>query len=218
MKIVVGLGNPGQQYQATRHNVGFDLLDELRRVYFGDATKKKFDAEISEITVAGQRVLLVAPQTFMNNSGFSVQKAVAFYQTPPQDLLVACDDFSIPLGRIRLRPSGSSGGQKGLESTIRQLGTQDFPRLRLGIGPVPAGRQAADFVLGRFAKDEQTTVRTMLEQAVLAVEEWLKNGAASAMNRFNSEFPSPAGRTNQETPRNPEKKKNGGPPQDRTSS
>lgn len=187
MKIVVGLGNPGQQYQNTRHNVGFDLLDELRRIYFGDSPRKKFDAEVSEITVSGERVLLVAPQTYMNNSGFSVQKAAAFYQTPPQEVLVICDDFSIPLGRIRIRPSGSSGGQKGLQSTIQHLGTQDFPRLRLGIGPVPSGRQAADFVLGRFSKEEQGTVQSMLSLAAKAAEEWLKNGTASAMNLYNAE-------------------------------
>lgn len=203
MKIVVGLGNPGQQYQNTRHNVGFDLLSELRRVYFGESPRKKFDAEVSEITVQGERVLLVAPQTFMNNSGFSVQKSAAFYQTPPQEILVACDDFSISLGRIRIRPSGSSGGQKGLQSTIQHLGTQDFPRLRLGIGPVPAGRQAADFVLGRFSRDEQSTVQTMLTQAVQAVEEWLKNGVASAMNRFNAESTDPQ---KKDSKKKPEKK------------
>ena len=191
MKIVVGLGNPGQQYQETRHNVGFDLLKELCRLYGGDAPRKKFDAEVSEIMVGNHRALLVAPQTYMNNSGFSVQKAMAFYQASPEDLLVACDDFSIPLGRIRLRAKGSSGGQKGLESTIKQLGSSDFARLRLGIGPVPAGRQAADFVLGRFSKEEQSTVREMLAQSVQAVEEWLKQGIASAMNRFNSEQSTP---------------------------
>jgi len=191
MKIVVGLGNPGQQYQETRHNVGFDLLNELRRRYAGDPPRKKFDAELSEIMVGNERVLLLAPQTYMNLSGISIQKAVAFYQTPLSDLLVACDDFSISLGRIRIRPKGSSGGQKGLESTIKQLGTPDFARLRLGIGPVPAGRQAADFVLGRFSKGEQPLVREMVGQAALAVEEWLKNGTSSAMNRFNSEPPAP---------------------------
>lgn len=200
MKIVVGLGNPGQQYQNTRHNVGFDLLDELRRVFCGDPPRKKFDAQVSEITVGQQRVLLVAPQTYMNNSGFSVQKAVAFYQTPPHDLLVACDDFSLSLGRIRVRPSGSSGGQKGLDSTIRHLGTQDFPRLRIGIGPVPSGRQAPDFVLGKFSKDEQAVVQTMLNQAVFAVEEWLNFGVASAMNRFNAD---PSGQKPGDTPKQP---------------
>jgi len=188
MKIVVGLGNPGQQYRGTRHNVGFDLLDELVRVYSGTTGKKKFDAELSEIQVGGERVLLVAPQTFMNNSGVSVQKVVAFYQATPVDLLVACDDFSIPLGRIRLRTSGSSGGQKGLESIICHLGTQEFPRLRLGIGAVPGGRQAADFVLGRFSRDEQSVVQVMLSQSVLAVEEWLQRGISSAMNRFNADL------------------------------
>ncbi|MFO1020726.1 MAG: aminoacyl-tRNA hydrolase [Planctomycetales bacterium] len=185
MKIIVGLGNPGKQYQGTRHNVGFDLLKELATRYSAPRPTSKFEAEIADLQIKGERALLVAPQTYMNLSGNSVQKVLAFYKVPLTDLIVAADDFSIPLERIRLRNSGSSGGQRGLQSIIQQLGTQEFPRLRLGIGPVPAGRQAADFVLAKFTREEEDSVRKMINSAANAVEEWITAGIQSAMNKFN---------------------------------
>lgn len=185
MKIIVGLGNPGKQYQGTRHNVGFDLLKELGNRYSAPRATSKFEAEISDLQIKGERILLVAPQTYMNLSGNSVQKVVAFYKVALSDLLVAADDFSLPLERIRLRKSGSSGGQKGLESIIQQLGTQEFARLRLGIGPVPSGRSAPDFVLAKFTRDEEEAVQKMVASAANATEEWITTGIQSAMNKYN---------------------------------
>lgn len=185
MKIIVGLGNPGKQYQGTRHNVGFDLLHELGKRHSAPRATTKFEAEIRDVQILGERILLVAPQTYMNLSGNSVQKVLAFYKVPADDLLVAADDFSIPLERIRLRKSGSSGGQKGLQSIIQQLGTQEFPRLRLGIGPVPSGRSAPDFVLAKFTREEEDSVQKMISSAANAAEEWIKAGIQSAMNKYN---------------------------------
>jgi len=185
MKILAGLGNPGREYEGTRHNIGFELLRELAGRYDGPRPKAKFDAEIVEISIGSERLLLLAPQTYMNLSGRSVRKAVDFYQATPADVLVACDDINLPLGRIRLRASGSAGGQKGLADILRQLGTQEVPRLRMGVGSPPAGRDASGYVLGRFGKSEMPVVESMVRAAADAVEVWVREGLAAAMNRYN---------------------------------
>ena len=185
MKVVVGLGNPGKKYAGTRHNVGFVLLDELYKRFSVDKPRRKFDAEVGDGLCGAERVLLVAPQTYMNASGRSVRQVVDFYQTPLSDLLVACDDLNLPLGRLRLRGSGSAGGQKGLENIIQQLGTQEFARLRLGIDPPPGSMDAADYVLGRFGKREAEEIDQSIQAAVCAVETWIEKGIEAAMNRFN---------------------------------
>ena len=186
MKLVVGLGNPGREYEGTRHNVGFQLLAEMSRRYDGGRPKSKFQAELVEVLVGTERVLLLAPQTFMNLSGSSVQKAIVFYQLPLADLIVVCDDLNLPLGRIRIRTGGSAGGQKGLDNTIRQLGTQEFPRLRIGIDPPPQNRDAVDYVLGRFSKKELEIIGPAVATAANAVETWIREGIEAAMNRYNS--------------------------------
>jgi PTH1 family peptidyl-tRNA hydrolase len=186
MKVVVGLGNPGREYEGTRHNVGFLLLRELSLQFGGSRPKEKFDAENVEVVIRGERVLLLAPQTYMNASGRSVKKAADFYQLAPSDLLVACDDLNLPLGKLRLRRSGSSGGQKGLEDIIRHLGTQEFSRLRIGIDAPPAGRDAAAYVLGRFGKSELAAIESALQTAIQAIETWVGEGVETAMNRYNS--------------------------------
>lgn len=185
MKIVVGLGNPGKQYEATRHNVGFDTLRLLAEQHHAEAPKPKFDSYVAEATVDGQRALLVWPQTFMNLSGAAVRQATGFYKTPLEDLLVICDDFALDTGRLRIRAKGSSGGQNGLKDVARQLGTEDYTRLRIGVGPVPGGKNAADFVLGRFAPKERELVDVAIADAAAAVACWAKAGATEAMNRFN---------------------------------
>ena len=186
MKVVVGLGNPGLQYQRTRHNVGWEVLAELARRHGSERPKIKFDAEIVEILISGEKVLLVAPQTYMNASGRSVQPLVAFYQLPLDELLVVCDDFNLETGRLRLRPSGSAGGQKGLADIIQRLGTEKFARLRIGIGRPPGRMNAADYVLSRFRSDEVEPMKLATVLAADGVEHWVRDGLQAAMNRVNA--------------------------------
>lgn len=185
MKVIVGLGNPGPKYEQTRHNVGFDLLDAIARRWGAEAPRSKFESLICEGNRSGERYLLVAPQTYMNLSGRAVQQAVAFFKATPADVLVLCDDLNLPLGQLRLRGSGTSGGQKGLQNILQQLGTEAVARLRLGIGRPPANLDAADYVLARFSKSEQSTVEEMVQRGVFAVETWFSEGLAAAMNRVN---------------------------------
>lgn len=187
MKLVVGLGNPGKQYIGTRHNIGFEVLAELSRRFVTPASRSKFEALYSELTIESQKVLLVAPQTYMNLSGQSVQKFCGFYQIEPADVLVLCDDLNLPLGKLRIRKSGSAGGQKGLQNIIQHLGTQEVPRLRIGVDPPPAGRDAKDWVLGTFGKSELPAMEAAVQAASQAVEVWVSQGLEAAMNRFNGE-------------------------------
>lgn len=185
MKIVVGLGNPGKQYEGTRHNVGFDTLRLLAEKWDAEAPKSKYDAMVSEASLGGARVLLVWPQTYMNRSGRAVRQAMEFYKAPLEDLMVVCDDFNLPVGRLRIRTKGSSGGQNGLKDIANQLGGEDYTRLRIGVGPVPASRDAADFVLGRFTNKERELVDVVIHESAEAVACWATAGATEAMNRYN---------------------------------
>ena len=185
MKIVVGLGNPGRKYIETRHNIGWVVLAELKRRYGKTVSKEKFHGELVEAEIAGEQVLLLAPHTFMNESGRSVLAARDFYKLPEDALLVVCDDFSLPLGKLRIRPGGSSGGQKGLADIARRLGNDRFARLRLGIGPVPENWDAAGFVLGKFAKKEQDEVIMLISTASNAAAVWTGEGIGKTMNQFN---------------------------------
>ena len=184
MKIVVGLGNPGNQYKDTRHNIGFLVVDELARRWNTPAWKRRYDAEVSEHRAIGP-VLLVKPQTFMNLSGNSVREAAKFYKTPSTDIVVIHDDLDLPAGRLRIRERGGSGGHRGIESMLSQLGADDFVRVRFGVGRPPEGWESADYVLGRFAPDEQALIKEAIDKAADAVEAILKEGTAPAMNRFN---------------------------------
>lgn len=185
MKLIVGLGNVGRKYKKTRHNVGFDVLDVLAERCAAGATKEKFDGRVADASVAGQRALLLWPQTYMNRSGQSVGAAVEFYQVPLADILVVCDDFNLALGKLRFRSQGSAGGQKGLEDIIRRLGSEEISRLRLGIGPVADAWAAEDFVLGRFAADERAVIDDAIARAVEGIEYWVTDGIEASMNRFN---------------------------------
>lgn len=185
MKIVVGLGNPGQKYAGTRHNIGFEVLAELARRWQGGRAKTRFDAELIEIVCRQEKLLLVAPQTFMNLSGRSVQPIVKFYHTAPSDVLVVCDDLNLASGQLRLRASGTAGGQKGLADILKTLGTDAVPRLRFGIGRPPGQMDSADYVLSQFRRDEQESIDVSLQQAADAVEVWANDGMTTAMNRFN---------------------------------
>lgn len=186
MKIVVGLGNPGTQYQKTRHNVGFLVVAELAKRHGGAAPRGKFDAEMVDVFIGGEKVLLVAPMTYMNDSGRAVSQFVSFHDLPPEDLLVVCDDMNLETGRLRLRGSGSAGGQKGLADIIRRLGTEEFPRLRIGIGRPPGRMSATDYVLGKFSKDEAEIVDDAVLRAADGIESWLASGLQTAMNTVNA--------------------------------
>lgn len=185
MRVVVGLGNPGAKYRGTRHNVGFDVIACLAERFFVGRCKAKFNAEIAEVSVRNEKVVLVSPLTFMNLSGQSVRAAVDFYKLPIESLLVICDDINLDLGRLRFRPSGSAGGQNGLKDIIQKLGSQSFSRLRVGVGKAPAGWDAADFVLGKFSAEEQPLIDTSVVRAANAVEEWVASGVQVAMNLYN---------------------------------
>jgi len=185
MKLIVGLGNPGRKYQGTRHNVGFDVLDLVAQRHATMGKKTKFEGEITEADFAGERALLLWPQTFMNLSGSSVGKAFDFYKFEFGDLLVLCDDFNLPLSVLRFRAKGSAGGQKGLADIIHRLGTEDFSRLRIGVGPVPDRWDPADFVLGKFSRQEGPVIEEAVFRAANAVATWVSQGTNVCMNQFN---------------------------------
>src|SRR5437660_1820464 len=186
MKLIVGLGNPGGKYKETRHNVGFEVAARLAKQFGSGTPKARFQGETIEATIAGHKVLLLTPLTYMNASGASVLAARDFYKVEHQDILIVCDDFSLPLAKLRLRSKGSAGGQKGLEDILRRLATEDIPRLRIGIGIPPAERDAAAYVLSRFMKDEQPIIAEALDRATEAVAAWAEIGLAAAMNKYNA--------------------------------
>jgi peptidyl-tRNA hydrolase, PTH1 family len=185
MKLIVGLGNPGRKYEKTRHNVGFEVLDMLATRNAAGTTKEKFNGRVADATIAGQKTLLLWPLTLMNLSGQCVGPAVEFYDVPLADVLVVCDDFNLPLAKLRFRGQGSAGGQKGLDDIIRRLGTQDIPRLRIGIGPVPPAWDAADFVLSKFKRSEQTVIEDAVGLAAEGVECWIAEGIEAGMSKYN---------------------------------
>ncbi len=186
MKLIVGLGNPGRKYEGTRHNVGFAILNQLAQRLNVPRPKASFQGEIAETEVHGQKTLLLWPQTFMNRSGGSVLAARDFYKLPNDDVLVVCDDFNLPLGKLRFRAEGSAGGQKGLADIVARLGTEAVPRLRIGVGPVPPNWDPADFVLARFNKEDLTTIEPTITRAADAVEDWIGLGITECMNRHNA--------------------------------
>ncbi len=184
LKLVVGLGNPGSKYHGTRHNIGFELVDRLSQGPAKAEFSRKFDGQLAETEIDFRRVLILKPETFMNLSGRSVGQAVRFFKLPLADLLVVCDDLSLPLGKLRLRTGGSDGGQKGLRDIAAHVGTDQFPRLRIGIGD-DQNLDAADYVLSRFRNSERATIDDSLILATQAVAVWVTQGIDAAMNRFN---------------------------------
>lgn len=184
MKLVVGLGNPGSKYEGTRHNIGYEVVDRLAAGGPGAKFTRKFDGLLAETEIDFRRVLLLKPETFMNLSGRSVGQAVRFYKLELSDVLVVCDDLSLPLGRLRIRGGGSDGGQKGLRDVAAHLGTDQYPRLRIGIGERWAV-DAADFVLSRFRAAERSVIDDSLILASQAIAVWVTLGLDAAMNRFN---------------------------------
>lgn len=199
MKIVIGLGNPGRDYVSTRHNIGFDLVDQFAARMgwiaspekFNSMARTKFDALVMDGTVllggGSEKLLLVKPMTYMNLSGRSVQSAMSFYQLTPADVMIALDDIALPCGKIRIRAGGSSGGHNGLKDIERALSTSQYPRLRIGVDPPPPCVPQVDYVLGKFTPDQRKLVDPALGRAAGAVLTWIEKGIEPAMSQFNAE-------------------------------
>ena len=185
MKIIVGLGNPGPKYAGTRHNVGFEVIDYLAAAPGCSPFREKFEAFVCELKEDDETVLLVKPLTFMNLSGRAVRAILDFYKVPVENLLVICDDFNLPLGKLRIRMKGSHGGQNGLRSIQEQLGTDAYNRLRIGVGEPNFG-DAVDHVLSKFKAGERKTVDEAVATAAQAALTWLRQGVEPAMNKFNA--------------------------------
>ena len=187
MYLVVGLGNPGKQYEMTRHNIGFHTIDYIADELGVKVNKLKYKALYGETVIGGEKVYLVKPQTFMNLSGDSIIEFSRFYKIPPENIIVINDDISLETGRIRVRTKGSAGGHNGLKSIIYQLQSDNFPRVKMGVGsPKHEDYDLADYVLGRFGKDEIPVMEDAIIKASKAVEEIISRGTQSAMNKYNS--------------------------------
>lgn len=184
MKVLVGIGNPGSEYEGTRHNVGFDVVDVLARADDIDLTGRRFGALLGEGTISGGRVVLVKPQTYVNNSGIAVRRVLDWFKLPVDELLVICDDANLPTGKLRFRREGSSGGHNGLESIIVHLGTERFRRLRIGIGRREE-RDLVDHVLSRFSKAERKMMEESYIEAARGATMWLTSGIDACMSEFN---------------------------------
>ncbi len=184
--LIVGLGNPGREYERTRHNVGFRTAELLAREAGVSIDRAKFRGLTRSCELAGQKVLLLKPETFMNNSGEAVQLAAMFYKLPIDHILVISDDISLPVGKIRVRAEGSAGGHNGLKSIIAHLGSQDFPRIRIGVGAKPhPDYDLADWVLSSFSSEEEKLLATALDHAAAAALELIQHGPQMAASRFN---------------------------------
>ncbi len=185
--LIAGLGNPGLRYRHNRHNVGFMVVDRLAARLGETFSRLESRALVTKCTHQGHRLLLAKPQTYMNISGQSIAALVRFYKIPYQNLLVVYDDIDLPLGTLRLRPSGSSAGQKGMQSTLERLATEDIPRLRVGIGRPPGRQEAGDHVLKNFSRQEAEILPIILDRAVDAILTFTSDGIERAMNLYNGE-------------------------------
>ncbi|MFL5597714.1 MAG: aminoacyl-tRNA hydrolase [Gemmatimonadaceae bacterium] len=190
MKVIVGLGNPGREYAATRHNVGWWLIDHLADVWHFDGWKKDAESHVANGVVGGVKVRLVKPQTYMNLSGQALKNFVRRpFWSAAKDLLIVVDEVQLPVGRIRIRPRGSAGGHNGLKSIEAALGTREYARLRIGVGPSQERKgvypSLADFVLAPFARDERDDILGLMPELTATVETWLRDGPEKAMNLFN---------------------------------
>lgn len=185
MKLIVGLGNPGSKYELTRHNIGFLVVDQLADQFAEGSFKSKGKALITEAKIGAEKVLLVKPQTFMNLSGQGIVPLANFYKIAPTDIVVIYDDLDLDVGQIRLRPKGGSGGHNGIKSLIQLLGTENFPRLKIGIGRPPEGWQTADYVLSRFTDEEWSLIKEVISKGAAAVHLMITEGIEQGMNKYN---------------------------------
>ena len=183
--IVAGLGNPGVRYLNNRHNVGFNTVDVLARKLDISVRQLKFKALVGEGRIGDNRILLMKPQTYMNSSGESIRDAVEWYKIPLENLIVIYDDIDLPLGVLRIRPKGSAGSHNGMKSIIYLLQRDDFPRIRIGIGKQPEHMDLADYVTGKFTKEEIPIITEAAKKAAQAAQEIIMKGIASAMNKYN---------------------------------
>lgn len=186
MKAIVGLGNPGEKYEHTRHNAGYDVISIIAAKLNTPIKKLKFQATIGETFLNGEKLVLIKPQTFMNLSGLTVSDALAFYKMEPRDMLLLVDDIDLPMGQMRIRPKGGAGTHNGLRSIVECTGSEDFPRIRLGMGTPPKEWDLADWVLGKFQTEEERKI--MFDAYVEAADAalcWAEHGIDQAMNRYN---------------------------------
>ena len=185
MKFIVGLGNPTTEYVGTRHNIGFDAITKLADLYRIDVKEKKHKALCGKGVIAGQKVMLIKPQTYMNLSGESVREVLDFYKAGPEDLIVLYDDINLAPGQLRIREKGSAGGHNGIKNIIAHLGTEEFARVRIGVGEKPKDWDLKDYVLGRFTAEEEPLMREALTDTAKACEWWIEGNLSIAMNTFN---------------------------------
>ncbi|MRX72957.1 aminoacyl-tRNA hydrolase [Bacillus lacus] len=185
MKLIVGLGNPGKQYESTRHNVGFLVIDELSKQLHIPLDKSKFNGIYGIGNIAGEKVILAKPLTYMNLSGECVRPLMDYYQISTEDLAVIYDDLDLPAGRLRLRTKGSAGGHNGIKSLIQHLQTQEFKRIRIGIDRPPAGMKVPDYVLGRFQGEDIESIEEVIKKSASACEEWIQKPFLTVMNEYN---------------------------------
>ena len=186
MYLIAGLGNPDKKYDMTRHNIGFDAVDMISREFNAPIKKIKFKAVYGETDIMGEKVILAKPQTYMNLSGESIREIASFYKIKPQNIIIFHDDISLPVGKVRIRKKGSDGGHNGLKSIIYQLVSDDFVRVKIGVGaPANKDYDLADYVLGHFSKEEQPLMKEGIEKAMDAISMMLEGDIDGAMNKFN---------------------------------
>ena len=185
MYLIVGLGNPGREYEHTRHNAGFDAIDVLAGKLGADVKEKKHKGLCGKGMIAGEKVILLKPQTFMNLSGESVRAAADFYKIDAEHMIVLYDDIDLDVGKLRVRAKGSAGGHNGIKNIIAHMGTQEFPRVRIGVGAKPDRMDLADYVLGRFSQVERQVMEDAFKEAAEAAIAIVEDGIDAAMNRFN---------------------------------
>lgn len=187
MKIIAGLGNPGEKYSNTRHNIGFMVITELAKRFRNVNRSYKFDGLLGDFFFGGEKVLIFQPMKYMNKSGAPLGKVMDYFDLKPQDLLVVHDDLDLDLGKMKFKRNGSSGGHNGIKSIITKLGTQDFKRLKIGIDRPPANLEAADYVLTKFRSEEKEVTNKTIEKAVMGIELFLNENIQQAMNKYNGQ-------------------------------
>ena len=186
MYLIAGLGNPSKTYEGTRHNVGFSMIDALADAFQIDVTTKKHKAIVGRGVIEGMKVILAKPQTYMNLSGESIREIVDFYKIDPENMIIIYDDISLDVGRLRIRKKGSAGGHNGIKNIIAHLGTDVFPRIKVGVGEKPQGWDLADYVLSKYSKEEQQALREASDNVIGAVKLMVMDNIDAAMNQYNA--------------------------------
>lgn len=186
MKIIVGLGNPEKEYKNTRHNIGFEVINKLSKDCNIEINKAKYKAHLGEGVISNERVIILKPQTYMNLSGESIADILNFLKLTSKDIIIVYDDVSLPVGDIKIREKGSAGGHNGIKSIISRLGTDEFLRIKVGVGEKPKNYDLADYVLGKFSKEEESKMQFSIEDASTAIGIILKDGVSTAMNKYNN--------------------------------